>query len=451
MARTDCPPEAGRPRPRLLFVNAHYYPDVASTGQHLTDLAEYLSGAGYETSVLTGRTKYVGERMAAPGAERHNGVSITRVRGTSFGRRSHLGRLIDYASFYALVFWRLLGRRPADGVVFLTTPPLLSFLGRVALALRGQRYGIWSMDLHPDAEFAAGMLNPRGVVGRLLEWANATGYRRADFVVDLGTYMKRRLVAKGVAPERTHTVHVWSRVEEVEPTPRARNPLIRELGLEGRFVVMYSGNAGLVHDFGAVLEAMLRMRDDPRVYFLFVGGGPQRARIETFARQHALANFSYREYFPREQLRHSLSVADAHLITLREPFAGIAVPGKLYGIMASGRPAIFVGPERSESAEAIRDADCGVVIDPASDRDPAGTLVSTIRRWADQPDAASRLGAAGREAFLARYERLSNCEAFERVIRRTWGAGRAALLSDASVNTRHSETVSPPSTTSAGR
>lgn len=421
----------------LLFVNAHYYPDVASTGQHLTDLAEYLAEAGHSVRVLTSRGKYVAGRLDAPPFERRNGVAITRLRATAFGRRSHIGRLADYASFYVRVLSFLVREPRADGVVFLTTPPLLSFLGRLARLLRGQRYAIWSMDLHPDAEFAAGMLSPRGVLGRLLEWANAGGYRGADFVVDLGAYMKRRLVAKGVAPERTHTIHVWSRVEEIEPTPRERNPLVRELGLAGRFVVMYSGNAGLVHDFGAVLEAMRRMRDDPTVYFLFVGGGPQRTRIEEFARQHRLSNFSYRDYFPREQLRHSLSVADAHLITLREPFAGIAVPGKLYGIMAAGRPAIFVGPERCESAEAIRDAACGVVIDPAAEGDAAGAVVSTIRRWVGQPEVAGRLGAAGRAAFLARYERVSNCEAFERVIREAWGAQpRAAHVAPAAADSR---------------
>lgn len=425
--------------PSILFVNAHYYPDVASTGQHLTDLAEYLVGEGYAVSVLTGRGKYVAGKVEAPAREIHNGVEITRVRATSFGRGSHLGRVIDYASFYVQVLIRLLAGRGPDGVVFLTTPPLLSFVGRLARLLRGQRYGIWSMDLHPDAEFAAGMLDPRGLPGRVLEWANASGYRGADFVVDLGAYMKRRIQAKGVRPERTFTVHVWSRLEEIAPTPREENPLLDELGLRDRFVVMYSGNAGIVHDFAGVLEAMRRLRHDPHLYFLFVGGGPQREAIERYAREQGIGNFAYRDYFPREQLRFSLAAADAHLITLREPFAGIAVPGKLYGIMASGRPALFVGPERSESAEAIRDARCGVVIDPASDPDPAGRIVATLQGWAEDPAPALRMGAAGRAAFLAKYERLPNCRAFADVIRRTWAGaaseGEVVALHEATVDT----------------
>src|SRR5256885_3476366 len=166
------------------------------------------------------------------------------------------------------------------------------------------------MDLHPDAEFASGMLRQGGTLAKLLEWANATGYRRADFVVDLGPYMKRRIVAKGVTPERTHTVHVWSAKEEIEPLPREANPVLDELGLRDKFVVMYSGNAGIVHDFDAICGAMRLLKDDPRIYFLFVGNGPRRVEIERFVSENEIRNFEYRDYFSREQLRYSLSVAD---------------------------------------------------------------------------------------------------------------------------------------------
>lgn len=424
---TDRAPSADGERPSVLFVNQHYHPDVASTGQHLTDLAEYLVGRGHAVEVLTARGHYVAGAMNAPATETHNGVRIRRVRATAFGRGTHLGRLVDYATFYLRVLVALVFGRGHDGVVFLTTPPLLAVIGRVACLVRGQRYAVWSMDLHPDAEVASGMLPSRGLAARLLETLSRFGLRGADFVVDLGPYMKRLIVEKGVPASRCHTVHVWSRAEEVEPTPPESNPIIDELGLRGRFVVMYSGNAGIVHEFGPILEAMRRLRDDARIHFLFVGGGPRRREIEAFAVSHELGNFSYRDYFPREQLRYSLSVGDAHLISLRAPFVGISVPGKLYGIMAAGRPALFVGPERSESAESIRAASCGTVVDPAGE-DPAGRIVQQLRAWADSPHEARALGERGRAAFLVRYEREPNCAEFARVIRTAWRA-RAASAS----------------------
>src|SRR5437868_8387121 len=93
---------------KLLLVNQHYYPDVASTGQHLTDLAEHLVGEGYAVEVLTGRGKYVAGKVDAPAKEVRNGVRVHRLRTTSFGRGSHVGRVVDYLSFYLRVLGALL-------------------------------------------------------------------------------------------------------------------------------------------------------------------------------------------------------------------------------------------------------------------------------------------------------------------------------------------------------
>lgn len=403
----------------VLFVNQHYYPDVASTGQHLTDLAEHLVRQGWAVDVVTGQGRYVAGRMPAPSLEVRNGVTIRRCRTASFGRTRHVGRILDYASFYFQVFAKLLFGRRRSGVVFLTTPPLLSVVGAVVRLLRGQRYGVWSMDLHPAAEIASGMLRAGGVVARVLGAINAFGLRLADFVVDLGPYMKARITAMGVPVDRCHTVHVWSDATEIVPIPRDENPLVRQLGLGDKFVVMYSGNAGLVHDFRDILEAMRQLKDHPQIHFLFVGDGPRRPEIEAFVRTHAIRNFEYRGYFPRDELRWSLSLADAHLVSLREPFVGISVPGKLYGIMASGRPSIFVGPSRCESAEAISGGDCGVVIDPSAG-DAAARMVETLGSWSRDPGLARDLGARGRATFEAHFERQRNCDDFARVLHRAW-------------------------------
>ncbi|HVE80294.1 MAG TPA: glycosyltransferase family 4 protein [Gemmatimonadaceae bacterium] len=405
------------PRLALLFVNQHYWPDVASTGQHLTDLAEHLAAAGHAVEVLCGRGHYLAGNLPAPAAECHNGVLIRRLQTTTFGRGRHLGRIADYASFYVQVLWRLLSGRRRDLVIFLTTPPILPFVGWVARLVRRQRYAIWSMDLHPDAEIAEGMLSPRSPLGRFLRWADQVAYRQADTIVDLGPYMKARIVAKGVDPRRTVTIPVWNRAGEVEPVAAAENPLRRELGLDGKFVVMYSGNAGIVHEFGPVLDAMRILADDPRVFFLFVGGGPRRRQVEAFATANRVGNFRYVDYFPRQQLRWSLAVADAHLISLRREFVGMAVPGKLYGIMAAGRPAVFVGPVASDSGATVVETGCGVVIDPA-DADAAIRLAELLRGWSRDPAEPARLGSRGRAAFLQDFEQAKNTARFAAEIAR---------------------------------
>ncbi len=403
--------------PSILFINQHYWPDLASTAQHLTDLAEYLSEQGGDVHVLCSRGHYLSGSMEVPAEETHNGVHIHRVRATAFGRDTILGRITDYASFYSSTLARVLAGPAYDYIVTLTTPPLLPLVGAIARRVRGQAYGVWSMDLHPDAEVATGMLEDDGVPARLLHALNDAGYRNADFVVDLGTYMKRRIRQKDVPDDRLYTIPVWNKKEEIAPIAHDENPLRHELGLDDTFVVMYSGNAGRAHRFEEVLATMKRLDGHPDIEFVFVGEGPQKARIKAFTERHGLSNFRYLPYFPREDLKYSLPMADVHLMTLREEMAGIAVPGKLYGIMAAGRPALMVGPEASESGETIQGYEAGRVVDPSQKADPEQALHDTVLRLYSDDDERRRLGENGRDAFLETFEREVCCRSWAELLR----------------------------------
>ena len=404
-------------RPSILFVNQHYWPDVAATGQILSDLAEFLVAEGYEVGVLCSRGGYEGGRLEAPDREIRRGVRVTRIPSPGFGRRSHRGRFGDYAAFLAQVAARLAWGRSWDLVVLLTTPSMLPVSGWIAERVRRRRYAIWSMDVHPEIEVSLGIL-PATIARAFGPFDRAT-HRHAEFVVALGSCMKERLIAKGVAGSSIETIPVWSR-NELEPVGRADNELASELGIDDEFVVMYSGNAGLAHRFEEVLEAMERMEGEPGIEFVFVGGGPRKAEI--VARAGGNRNFRYLDYQPRGALGHSLSLGDVHLITLRGDMEGLVVPVKLYGIMAAERPVVMVGPRGSDTARTIEDEGIGLVIDPdelgaaASER-----LVEVLLHLRGDPAARRRMGQRARAAFLERYERRVCSIQWERLIRRVVG------------------------------
>jgi len=167
---------------------------------------------------------------------------------------------------------------------------------------------------------------------------------------------------------------------------------------------MYSGNAGLLHRFGEVMDVVERMQPRREIIFLFVGGGLRKQEIEAFAHKHQLPNFRYLDYFPRDQIRYSLSLADIHLITLGSGMAGIAIPSKLYGAMAAARPLIMVGPESSEISLTIREVGCGFVIDPDKEDDAAEALEAAIDTLVNDVDLRETMGRRGRDAFLKYYE-----------------------------------------------
>ena len=396
--------DAGRPR-RLLFVNQYYWPDHASTAQHLTDLAESLVAQGHEVHVLCAQGRYVADSPRPPAHEVHNGVQIHRVPATSLGRKNTLCRMTDYLSFYARAFVKGLALPRFDVVVTLTTPPIIGLIGTILRRWKGTRHVYWSMDLHPDASVALGRMSRHNPVVAALAWLSDLAYRQADKVIVLGPYMADRIAAKQVRADRIATIPVWSRRDEIYPLPRFGHPLRESLGLTDKFVAMYSGNLGMAHSFGEILDAARRLRDQPEIVFLFVGDGPRLAEVRGAQQAEGLTNIRFLDYVPRDQLHISLSVADVHLISMRQEMTGIVVPGKLYGAMASARPTLFIGPDHCESADTVRQADCGLTI-RLGDGDG---LVAALSKLAQDPELVEQMGQRGRAAFLAHHEKVYCC------------------------------------------
>ena len=400
---------------RILFINQYYWPDHASTAQHLTDLAEFLAERGFECHVLASQGRYKPGEPRPATFEIRAGVHIHRVPATSLGRRGTWSRMTDYLSFYSGAAFQALRMPKFDLVVTLTTPPIIGLVGTILKRLRGSRHIFWSMDLHPDASMALGRMSPQGRFGRLMYALSGSVYRRADRVVVLGPYMADRIALKQVAPEKVATIPVWSRRDEIYPLPRESNPMRKSLGLEGSFVAMYSGNLGLAHSFDEFIAAARELRDRPDIVFLFVGDGPRKSEVQAAVDSEGLSNIRLLDPVPRDWLHASLSLADVHLISMKPEMTGIVVPGKLYGAMAAGRPIVFVGPEHCEPADTIRHAGCGFTR-PTGD---AQGVVSSIALLASDASLARRMGERARTSFLAHYEQRLSCMRFCELIEET--------------------------------
>lgn len=408
---------APEPAASLRFVNLHYAPDVASTGQHLADLAEWLAGAGHDVEVWCGRGRYEGGRLDAPAREVRNGVRVRRLATPGAGRATLPRRVLEYGAFLARVAARTARAPSPDLTVYLTTPSHLPVVGWLAARVRGQRYGVWSMDLHPEFEAAVGVYRRGGWVERTLRRMSTAAHRDAEFVVGLGPAMERRLAARGLPRRRLATIPVWSRADGVRPRDRADTPYRERWGLGDAFTVMYSGNAGLGHRFDVVLEAARRLEAAAEgIELLFVGDGPRRAAIERRAAELGLERFRYRDYVPRERLDASLAAGDVHLVTLRREAAGLAAPAKLYGIMAAGRPAVLVGPADSDPGAVIREHDLGAIVEPGSEDDPAGRLAEVLRGLRDDAGRRRELGTRARTVFERNFSREACCRRWEALV-----------------------------------
>jgi colanic acid biosynthesis glycosyl transferase WcaI len=406
---------------RIIFLNRFFYPDHSATSQILTDLAFALTTRGFEVHVITSRQRYDDARAALPACERVGGVHIHRVVSSRFGRGNLFGRALDYLTYYFFAAWRVWRlARKGDVVVAKTDPPLISVVVAPITRLRGARLVNWLQDLFPEVAQEAGVGGRAGkLLFSLLRRLRNRTLVLAQANIVLGDKMAERLRGEGIEEAQIRVIANWQDGRLVKPMSHSQNPLRAAWGLEGKFVVAYSGNLGRVHELTTLLGAMEFLQSgqgkeakqdakDPKIVFLFIGGGALHEMLTQQIAQRGLTNVEIKPYQPREQLSQSLSLADLHLVTLRPEFEGLIVPSKFYGVAAAGRATLFIGERDGEIPRLLREHRCGLSVQPGDCEE----LARHIEELSRDGKRCRAMGRRARAVFEQRFDKEIAVEAW---------------------------------------
>lgn len=395
---------------RVIFINRVYWPATAATAQLLTDLAEGLAGRGWSVHVITSGTA----------STVRNGVTIHRTGEDPaapglFARiRNH--RRFTHAACAAL--GRLL--RTGDIVVPMTDPPTLGMAVTRTVANRGAQVIPWLQDIYP--EIAAHHFGPLASAALFpLKLRRNHAWRKAAALVVLGQDMATTLLNQGVPREKIRVIPNWAPRELQTPAPAKEVTAHRQnrWQRDDKFVVAYSGNLGRVHEFSTIVDAATQLRDEIRIAFLFIGDGPRFEEIRKLAARHRLTNLHLLPFEPRSSLPASLRAADAQLVTLRPGYARLVYPSKFAGVLAAGRPVLFIGPVDGEIATMIKQQDCGAAFAPGD----ATELARQIRRLAGDSSLCQRQADQARLLYLQEFTSDRALSRWEDLLRLHTGNG----------------------------
>ena len=386
---------------KITFLNRYFWPDDSATAQLLADLAADQAKRGHEVTVLTSRQLYRDATANLSATERWNGVQIRRIWTTAFGRDRLVGRAIDYLTFYLSTFFALLRLPPGTQLVTLTDPPLATLVSWLPARLRRLPQVHWSQDVFPE------ILGALKVPPAPVRWAIALlrilrnrSLRSQMRIAAISDDMKAHFVAQGLDPSSVSVLPNWSSGDTVYPVEPEHNPLRREWGLNDTFVVGYSGNLGRVHDYETFLGAAHILRQDPRIRFLFIGSGALHRKLQASLPAELRDVTVFKPYQDREKLSQSLSVPDLHWISLQPGCTPFVFPSKFYGVLAAGRPSLFVGDTAGELPTLLKKHDIGLAVRQGD----ATGFAEAVRLLVAQPDRARAMGHRAAERFRSEYE-----------------------------------------------
>jgi glycosyltransferase involved in cell wall biosynthesis len=347
-------------------------------------------------TVLTSDRGYDNPEVRFPRHEVWHNITIRRIRSLSLGKETKLRRALNFGSFLAVCFLRLLTLRRFDVVVALTSPPLISFLASLFVAIRGGRFCFWVMDLNPDEAIVAGWLRDDSLTARVLKRMLNHSLKRSDRTIVLDRFMKDRVLEKGITAERVSVLPPWSHDDAVSFSDEGRRQFRLAQRIENKFVVMYSGNHSPCHPLDTLLEAAKSLAQNEEIVFYFVGGGSEQAKVKSFAKDHQLANVICLPYQPLNKLSASLSAADLHVVVMGEQFAGIVHPCKIYNIMTVGVPTLYIGPAESHVTDLAAEHHDRIAVARNGD---AGSVVTLITEAAQRKRAPGSSSTISQERF----------------------------------------------------
>ena len=333
---------------RILLVNRFFGDSHAPTGRMLWDVAARLHTRKHQILVLTSEARYAGGSAALGDAAVFDVCHV--------GQWEQVPRVLNWLWFWLNAVCRIPFMR-WDRCVLLTDPPFLSLAAWAAKLVYGarRRVYLWTMDLYPEALVASGRMSKQGLAYKALRALANLGLRRVDGVIALGETQMRRLAAYTAwrSDERfAIVVPPW----DERPLPRMapnENPVLARFGWHGRKVAVYAGNLGEGHTFEEFVDAARALNTQGRtdwVFAFFVRG----ARVAALKRAATdLSNVVVHDYLPDAETAALLWSATVHLISMQPGWEGVIVPSKLYGVLKTDAPVLFVGPRDAETAVEI--------------------------------------------------------------------------------------------------
>ena len=395
----------------IVFIEEFYYPEGWGGAQIPLDITMRLAETGRAITVLCGRDQYVPVQGQLPSDPRRAGVKIRYVPHRWVLRGNRKGVIAQLWFCLAAALMILTRRRPSLLMVQ-TNPPLVVVAMSLAAKILRCPLIIIAQDLYPEVMFAHGMLGTHSFLGHILAKVFRLAYGSARSVVSLGPKMTARLLDKGVSEGRICEISNWA-TGDLGVIRGTANMLSNEWDLTGKFVLLYSGNLGVAHDWDTVLRAIATARSalsDLRL--IIVGQGGRIPQAEQLTKDLGLTDLvQFRPPVPFELMPQTFGLADLALVTLLPGFEGLVMPSKLLGHMARGVPSLYIGPTSSDIAQLIEKSHGGIIVCNGEIAKLAILLVDLVTdpaRLNEMGNSAARYYEANltRDIGLSRYGEL---------------------------------------------
>lgn len=388
----------------ILVIGINYAPEKTGIGENTTMVCESLASRGHKISMITAFPHYPEWKVAEPYKrkifmhEYINGVAV--YRGYSCVPRHPtdvLQRIIHNVSFSFFAFLSGLTVNKID-LILAISPPLEGGIAAYVLSkIKKTHFVLQVKDLVPDLAISLGILrNP--MVIKLAKIAEKLAYSFAERILVLCTGFVENIKSKGNFESKLIILSDWVDMKQIKMLERD-NIFRHNNNLDGKFLVLHSGNMGVKQKLENVVEAAKYLLDLKDLIFVFAGEGPMKKLLQEKAKE--LPNVRFMPLQPNEMFPYMLSAADVLVLNQSAKVVDMVLPCKLLNYMSAGRPIVAGVAIASEASKYIKSANCGITVKPEQPQ----ALAEAVRVIYKNRDLGERLGRNGRSFAEANFDK----------------------------------------------
>lgn len=401
---------------KILFLTQYCPPEVGAPQNRIFEFAKQLNSLGHEITILTAMPNYPrgevfeGYKGRICLREKIDGISIVRTWIYATKKNSFVKRILNYMSFTAssvLLGLFMVGRQD---VVITESPPLfLGYSGYLISKLKKARYVFNVSDLWPESAIKLGVLKSNTLI-KLSKWLEEFSYKKAHLITCQTRGIVSSIVSRGFREDKVRLI--TNGVDSELFKPESRSDLVRkEFKIDGKFAVCYAGIHGIAQGLEVVIKAANELKDYKDISIVFIGEGPEKAKLVSMKEELGLDNVQFFPMQPKKNMPGIIASMDAALIPLKklDLFKG-ALPSKMFEALSSELPIIL--SVEGEAETLIRNANAGICVEPENHIE----IKEAILKLYSDKGLSNELGKNGRKYVIMNYSRYNITKEFEALL-----------------------------------
>ena len=314
-----------------LFINQ-------DSGYLMIDIVNAHVKAGFECALITGR-------LIQRNIPLHPSVKVDHI--ISYKRDSNFKRLFTWLLGSVQILFKIVLKYSKAELFIVSNPPLAPLL---PLWVKNP-FSLLIFDIYPDALVSSHIVVESSFITKWWKNANKKVYPKARTIYTL-TEKMGEVIQQYTKGEKPVIVPVWTDSAFLKPVAKEENPFLKRHGLQGKFIVMYSGNLGYTHNVEVIAEIAAGIQN-PDILFLIIGEGDSKDSLLAKIKELELTNCLLLPWQPTTELPYSLAAADLAIVSSGGGASNLSIPSKTFNLMSVGAPLLCLAPSGSELEQLV--------------------------------------------------------------------------------------------------